>query len=123
MPHQGGKAVRSVFSAPAIQYDRDGKPAEFWGLKGSASIHDKTLVLTVVNPSVSEPRETEISMPGAKAKSGTVTVLANPDIHAYNSFQHRDVVVPRTSELKIAGSSFVLTFPPASVTTLQIELV
>ena len=66
VPHQGGKAVRNVFSAPSIQYDRDGKPAGFWGLNGSASIHGKTLVVTVVNPSVSEPRETEISIPGGK---------------------------------------------------------
>jgi alpha-N-arabinofuranosidase len=122
VPHQGGKAVRSVFSAPVVQYDRDGNPAEFWGLKGSASIHDKTLVLTVVNPSISDARETEISLSGARAKSVTVTVLANPDIHAYNSFQHRDVVVPRTSQLKVAGASLVVTFLPASVTTLQIDM-
>ncbi len=122
VPHQGGKAVRSVFSAPAVQYDRDGKPAEFWGLRGSASIHDKTLVLTVVNPSVTEARETEISLSGARSKSGTVTALANPDIHACNSFQYRDVVVPRTSQLKVSGATLVLTFPPASVTTLQIEM-
>jgi alpha-L-arabinofuranosidase len=51
-----------------------------------------------------------------------IATLSNPDIHAYNSFQQRDVVVPRTSELKIGDSALVVTFPPASVTTLQIEL-
>jgi alpha-L-arabinofuranosidase len=122
VPHQGSKAVRSVFSAPTIQYDRDGKPAEFWGLRGSASVRDKTVVLTVVNPSVSEPRETEISLSGVRPKSGTVTILANPDLHAYNSFQHRDIVVPRISQLKVAGPTLVLTIPPASVTTLQIDM-
>ncbi|MFZ1136702.1 MAG: alpha-L-arabinofuranosidase C-terminal domain-containing protein, partial [Candidatus Korobacteraceae bacterium] len=122
VPHQGGKALRAVFSAPPIQYDRDGKPAEFWGLQGAASIHGKTLLLTVVNPSVSEPRETAISFAGATAKSGTSTVLSNPDIHAYNSFEHREVVVPRTGELKVTGSALVTTFPPASASTLQIEL-
>jgi alpha-N-arabinofuranosidase len=80
------------------------------------------LVLTVVNPSVADARETEISLSGARPKSGTVTVLANPDIHAYNSFQRPDVVVPRTSELKVAGTTLVVTFPPASVTTLQIDM-
>ena len=39
--HQGGQALRTIFSAPAINYDRDGKPASFWGLQGSASLHDK----------------------------------------------------------------------------------
>ncbi len=121
--HQGGKALRAVFSAPAIQYDRDGRPAQFWGLQGAASIHGKSLVLTVVNPSVSEPREAAISFAGATAKSGTVTVLSNSDIHAYNSFEHRDVVVPRTGELKVTGATLVTTFPAASVSTLEIELV
>ena len=32
--HQGGEALRTIFSAPTIEYDRDGKPASFWGLKG-----------------------------------------------------------------------------------------
>jgi len=122
VPHQGGKAVRAVFSAPAIQYDRDGKPAEFWGLKGSASVRERNVVLTVVNPSVNESRETDVSLQGARPKAGVVIVLAGPDIHAYNSFQQRDVVVPQTSELKVAGGRLVMTFPPASVTTLQIEV-
>lgn len=122
VPHQGGKSVRAVFNAPPLPYDRDGKPTEFWGLHGSASVHGKTLVLTVVNPNVRDVCETEISTGAAKPKSGMITTLSNPDIHAYNSFQQRDVVVPRTSELKIGDSALVVTFPPASATTLQIEL-
>ena len=39
--HQGGQALRTIFSTPTINYDRDGKPASFWGLKGSASLNDK----------------------------------------------------------------------------------
>jgi len=44
--HQGGQALPTIFSAPSVNYDRDGKPASFWGLKGSASLRDKELVLT-----------------------------------------------------------------------------
>src|SRR5713101_6459893 len=121
VPHQGGKAVRSVFSAPAIQYDRDGKPAEFWGLKGSASLNQKNLCLTVVNPHVSEGRETEIVLRGATVRSGSVTTLTHSDIHAHNTFERRDVVTLHTSELKIAAP-LVLTFPPASVTAVNVDL-
>lgn len=53
--HQGGPAVRAELASPSIRYDRDGKPASFWGLKGSASLRDKTLPLTVVNPDVRQP--------------------------------------------------------------------
>src|SRR5208282_2600748 len=58
--HQGGQAVRTIISAPNVQYARDGKPTSFWGLQGSASLLGKELTLTVVNPSVGETRETEI---------------------------------------------------------------
>jgi alpha-N-arabinofuranosidase len=122
VPHQGGNALRAVFSAPPIQYDRDGKPAEFWGLQGSASIRGKSLVITVVNPSVGEARETELSIPGAKAKSGTVTVLNHSDIHGCNTFGHREAVVPRRSPLQVNGPTLVHSFPPASVSALEIEL-
>ena len=119
--HQGGQAVPAIFSSPSITYQRDGKPATFWALKGSASLHDKVLLLTVVNPDVSQPRETEIVVRGAAVKSGQPTLLTNPDIHAHNTFDQPSNVVPETRELKIAGS-LVFTFPAASVTALRLEL-
>ena len=46
-PHQGGQSLRTIISAPAARYDRDGKPASFWGLQGSASLSGKELQLTL----------------------------------------------------------------------------
>jgi alpha-N-arabinofuranosidase len=120
--HQGGQAVRSIFSAPEIHYDRDAKPASFSALNGSASLRDKDLVLTVVNPSVSEPRETEIAIRQAKIKSSTATVLTHSDIHAHNTFDQRSIVAPQTNSLKPAQGTFAYTFPPASVTKLSLNL-
>lgn len=120
--HQGGQSLRTIFSAPAVHYDRDGKPASFWGLKGSASLHDKDLVLTVVNPHVSEPRETEIAIRGASIQSGSATVLTHSDIHAHNSLDQKDVVRPQTKALEIKGRSVTYAFSPASVTKLALRL-
>jgi alpha-N-arabinofuranosidase len=120
--HQGGQALRTIFSAPNVSYDRDGKPAMFWGLKGSASLHDKNLVLTVVNPHVSEARETEIGIRGAAIKSGTATTLTSSDIHAHNTFERQDAVSPQTKTWEVSGRPPVYTFPPASVTRLSLDL-
>jgi len=120
--HQGGQALRTIFSAPTINYDRDGKPSSFWGLKGSASRHDKDLVLTVVNPSVDQARETEIAVRGASIQSGSATTLTSSDIHAHNTFEHRDVVVPQSKALEIKGKMLNYTFPAASVTKLELSL-
>jgi alpha-N-arabinofuranosidase len=120
--HQGGAGLRTIFSAPNINYDRDGKPASFWGLQGSASLKDKTLTITVVNPSISEPRLTEISLRGATVKEASMSFLSNTDIHAHNTFDQRDVVVPQTSLLRLSGGAHVVEFSPASVTALSIQL-
>jgi alpha-N-arabinofuranosidase len=120
--HQGGQALRTIFSSPSVSYDRDGKPASFWGLKGSASIQDKELVLTVVNPHVSEAREAEIGIRSGSLKSGTATSLTHTDIHAHNSLLERDVVRPKTSAVDGKRGVLTYTFPPASVTKLALTL-
>jgi len=121
--HQGAQSLRTIFSSPDIHYDRDGKTASFWGLKGSASLRDKDLVLTVVNPHVSEPREAEIGIRGASIQSASATVLSNSDIHAHNSFEQKDLIHPESKELSIKGRNPTYTFAPASVTKLALRLV
>jgi alpha-N-arabinofuranosidase len=120
--HQGAQGIRTEFASPAISYDRDGKTASFWGLQGSASLKEKTLNITVVNPHVSEGREAEIELMGGAGKSGTATTLTHSDIHAHNTFENPEMVRTQSRELKVSGSSVRYTFPAASVTLLQIEL-
>lgn len=120
--HQGGQGLRTIFSAPTIDYDRDGKPASFWGLKGSASLRDKELTLTVVNPHVSEPRDTQIAVRGAKLNAATATVLSHADIHAHNTFAQRNVVEPKTQSADVKGDILSFRFPAASVTKLAVQL-
>jgi alpha-N-arabinofuranosidase len=120
--HQGSQAVRTVVSAPAADYVRDGKPASFWGLQGSASLRGKELVLTVVNPDVSQARETEVVIRGADVSSGKLTVLTSSDLHAHNSFDEREKVVPRVREVEAIGKVANIQLPPASVTKLALTL-
>ena len=120
--HQGGQALRTIFSSPSVGYDRDGKPASFWGLNGSASLHEKELVLTAVNPHVSAAREAKIGIRGASLKSGTATTLANSDIHAHNTFDQREIVSPQSKTLDFQRGDLVYSFAPASVTKLTLSL-
>jgi alpha-N-arabinofuranosidase len=122
MPHMGGRAVRAVFSAPEVQYTRVDKPAEFWGLSGSASVSNKQLTLTVTNPHLSEPRETEIVVRGARAATAQATVLATPDVHAHNTFANPNAVQPRNEPVTVSAGAISYRFAPASVTRLQVSL-
>jgi alpha-L-arabinofuranosidase len=123
MPHMGGKAVRAVFSAPEVQYTRVDKLAEFWGLSGSASVNGKQLTLTVTNPHLSEFREAEIAIRGARATEAQARVLTMPDVHAHNTFQNPSAVQPRNDQVAITGGAIAYRFPPASVTRIQVALI
>jgi alpha-L-arabinofuranosidase len=51
-----------------------------------------------------------------------VTTLTHKDIHAYNSFEQRDVVRPQMSALEGSGRVVRHTFPAASVTKVELML-
>ena len=122
--HVGGRAVRSVFSAPRIGYARVTGPATMWGLGGSASLRDRTLTLTVVNPHISEPSAAEIVVRAATVKTVRAAVIAAADIHAHNTFDRPDTVRQReTPAGPASGATLAHTFPPASVTRLTMDLV
>jgi alpha-L-arabinofuranosidase len=120
--HQGGQSLRTVFTAPEVKYDRDGTPATFWGLQGSASLHNKTLVITAVNPHVTQSRETEITLRGATPGSAKMTILTAPTIQSHNTFAQPNAVVPREGEAKTTASSVIATIPPASVVAIHVDL-
>jgi alpha-N-arabinofuranosidase len=118
--HQGGQSLRTTWSASDVASPNG--HSEVPALAGSASLHDKQLVLTVVNSDHSAPRETEISFRGAAVQSGTARTLAATDIHAHNSFDAPQAVEPQEAAVRETGSTLVHRFPPASVTRLQLTL-
>jgi alpha-N-arabinofuranosidase len=120
--HQGGESLRTIFSAPSVQYDRDGKPATFWGLNGSASLHGKDLLVTVVNPHTTRACQAEVAIRGGSAGSAMAVTLSHADIHARNTFDNREAVVPQRQASVVRNGIAVHTFPAASVTALSIRL-
>jgi alpha-L-arabinofuranosidase len=120
--HQGGESLRTMVSAPTVHYDRDGKPATFWGLQASASRKQNAIQLTAVNPHVSEARETALILHGASVASATATVLASSDLHARNTFEHPNALEPQPLKLDLHSGSLTVTLPPASVAQLSIVL-
>ena len=64
--------------------------------------------MTMVNPSVTDARETEIALRGATAKSAKVTVLTAGEMNAHNTFESPDAVNPTTAEGRVTGGSVML---------------
>jgi alpha-N-arabinofuranosidase len=122
VPHLGAQAVRAVFSAPQVEYRRNDQVARFWGLAGSASLNGKQLTLTVTNPHLSQARETEITVRGARIASARVRVLSAQDVHAHNTFDNPRAVAPRDDQIKVGSGAVIYQFAPASVTSLLVNL-
>jgi len=120
--HRDGTSLRTVFECPGLDLGTPQTPGRLWGLGGSASLHDRRLVLTVVNPSVAEAREAEIVVRGARIASARATVLSGNAIQAHNSFDHPDAVTPTSDMASPARGRLVYSFPPASVVRLICEL-
>jgi alpha-N-arabinofuranosidase len=119
--HHHGQSLRTVFETPAIE-PPGGKGSDLPGLAGSASLHEKRLVLTVVNPHATDPRAAEIRVRGAGIKSATGVVLAAADIHAHNTFAQPAAVTPRPVTGEVRGPTLLHSFAPASVTRLELAL-
>jgi alpha-L-arabinofuranosidase len=127
MPHSGATALRTEFIAPKVGFirldaQRKEMPVTLWGLNGSASLKDKQLTLTVVNPHHNQARDTEIAIRGASVISGASRTLRSNDIHARNSFANPRALEPKDGIVQAKGSSFVFQFTPASVTRLVFTL-
>jgi alpha-N-arabinofuranosidase len=120
--HQGGQSLRTNVSASPLKYTINGKPATMRGLNGSASLHDRRLVLTVTNPDPKASVNTEVTIYGANVKEIGITTLTAKDVHAHNSFDNPRAVEPQTSQGAARGRALVYNFAPASVTRLQITL-
>ena len=121
--HPGAQSVRAEFLSPRVSYTRDDKPSDFQGLAGSASLNGKQVTLTVVNPDLTAPRETEIAVAGARISSCQARVLSASDVHTHNSFENANVVAPRDETVSVGpGGALVFRFAPASVTRLQLAL-
>ena len=80
------------------------------------------MTLTVTNPSLTEPRETEVVVRGATVGAVRVTTLAAANVHDVNSFERPDAVMPATAEVAARDINGVFRFPPASVTKLAMTL-
>jgi alpha-N-arabinofuranosidase len=117
--HQSGQSVRTVFSAPAIAF---GGAQALWGLGGSASLHGKDLVVTVVNPHATDARDCAVTIRGATIRDGRATVLSSTDLRAHNSFAQPDALAPRDASVTVRSGAVQHAFPAASVTRLQLTL-
>ena len=120
--HQGGQSLRTEFSAPDVTYQRDDKPASFWGLNGSASRKGNVVTLTAVNPDLAKPSEAQIALRGAQILRAQATVLFATDMHAHNTFDQPSTVKPASRDVSVSNGSVIVSIPAGSVAKIEISI-
>lgn len=120
--HQGRQSLRTIFDSAKISHEHAGRKISLAGLSGSASIRDREVILTVVNPHVSDPVDASIVLRDGEVRGGTVATITHSDIHAQNTFEDPERVKPVIAALRAEGSSFSYRFPPASVSRFTFSL-
>lgn len=120
--HQGGQALRAEFAAPSLSYSFGGRQQSFWGLDGSASRKGNVVTLTMVNPELAGPKQTQVALRGFQVKQATGVVLTAGDIHAHNTFDRPDAVHPARLAAEVSGGMVNVSLPAASVSRLEIVL-
>lgn len=121
--HQGGSSVRMLCDAPVVSFqDKDNKPGNLPSVAGSASIKDGMLTVSLVNTQASQAQEVTLTLRGGAIKGGAVRVLAADDIHASNTFESPELVMPKPGQMQSNGADLHLVLPAASVTVLRAKM-
>jgi alpha-N-arabinofuranosidase len=109
--HQGAQAIETVVTSNG----------EFTSsVSVSASVKDGKMLITVGNLSCKDDAEISLEAVGVSlASKGRVTVLANDNIRAHNTFENPDTVAPVTADFD-ASKPFVI--PKAGIVAIEIEV-
>jgi alpha-N-arabinofuranosidase len=99
-----------------------GVEAEASGYSVCASRDDKSLVITLANPTHDEPRQVECDIVAASVASPTARILHHADMNAHNSFDRPDALMPVKHVVERDGSKLSVALPPLSVVTVEARL-
>jgi len=93
------------------------------GLSASASIRERTLAVTLTNPSVQSPLKTRLRLAGgARTKEARGTVITDEDMRATNTFADPGKVKTAPLAVNISSDAVELTLPKQSVAMVQCDL-
>jgi alpha-L-arabinofuranosidase len=122
-PHQGAHSVPMRVRGETLTVPVQTGTAKIAALTGSASIREKQVTVTLVNPSVDSSTAVRIRFAGgALPAEARGTVLTHADMRARNTFDKTDEVKPSALPVKVDGQSVVLDLPRQSVAAIEIRI-
>ena len=122
-PHMGGRLVPVRIGLPEVTVPLLEGSGRLPALSGSASVRDRSVTVTLTNPSLRESVVTRIRLAGgARLREARATVLTHPDMRATNTFEKPDEVVPMALAAPVSGDTAALTIPRQAVVAASFHL-
>lgn len=135
--HQSAKSLRMRVDTPEISFKKTNVLQSSWQsalqpgekmegslptVAGSASLKDDKLFLTLTNSHASDAVEVAVDLlGGAKIGKAAGQVLSG-EIHAHNTFDAPEQVIPQPLAVDCEDAQIHLTLPPASVAAVEVQL-
>ncbi len=122
-PHMGGRRVPVRIGLPEVTVPLLEGSGRLPALSGSASLRDRSVTVTLTNPSLREPVVARIRLAGGvRLREARATVLTHPDMRATNTFEKPDEVVPMPLAARVSGDTAALTIPRQAVVAAAFQL-
>lgn len=120
--HMGARLASMRIRSHDLKAPSRNAPGTIPGLSGSASTKQKTLNVTLTNPSLDGAVTTSIRLTSGSVAEGRGTVLTHGDMQARNTFERPEEVRPGPIKVEARGQSVVVTLPARSVAALELRM-
>jgi alpha-L-arabinofuranosidase len=122
-PHMGGRSAPAKINFPEMTVPLLEGSARFPGLSCSASVRERSLTVTLTNPSLKESVVTRLRLSGgARLREARATVLTHEDMHAANTFEKPNEVAPAALAVQVTGEIATIAIPKKAVVAVSLEI-
>jgi alpha-N-arabinofuranosidase len=123
-PHMGGRALPLRIDLPPLTVPLLEGTGTLPAVSGSASLRERTVTVTLTNPSLGEAVTTRIRVAGGvQLREARASVLTHADMRAANTFDRPDEVVPGALDASVSGDAASVRLPPRAVAAVSLRLV
>ena len=122
-PHMGGQLVPLRFDIPEITVPLLEGSGRLPGLSGSASLRDRSLTVTLTNPSLRDGVVARLRLAGsAHLREARATVLTHEDMRAANTFEKPEAVALASLPAQVSADTATVTIPKQAVVAVSIQI-
>jgi alpha-N-arabinofuranosidase len=120
--HMNARLASMRIACDELKVPSHNGPATMPGLSGSASIKDKTLTVTITNPSLDSAVHANLRLTSGSLVEGRGTVLTHEQMNASNSFDHPNEVTLSAFPVHVGANRTEISIPPRAIVSLKLKL-